>query len=888
MQYKYKFSVITPVYNGDQYLDETILSIIDQTIGFEENIQLILINDGSLDNSEDICLKYNEMFPNNIIYVKQENRGVSSARNHGIDYIEGKYVNFLDSDDKWKKDAFLKIYDFFETHYDEIDLVAGRIRLFEAAKNYHLLDYKFNRNKIVNLLEKYDQIQLHISSVVLKSEIAIKYRFDEKLKYAEDAKYVNEILLRQLKYGIMRSAVYYYRQRLDGSSAMQNHKNNVSWYTTTIDEFHNKMIESSEKKYNQVIKYIQFLIMYDLQWRFKDIIEPSMDDKHIEIYYNKIYFLLSKIDDSVIWKQRNLLTEHKIFILSKKYNSNIVQNLAISQYKKGNKLLDAVFYNNHLVCNIQNAYFLRIHILEVRNDNMYIEGQINTILSDNNFNVLYQIDENEKVKLDLKKNHLNDKFACGKCIKQNKSFAIKVPLEKMNRLGFILQYKHSKECPLKINYMQTSKLSNIAKNYYISNGYLFHAENMELLKKKNNLFQHIIFEFKLIKQLLHEKHFRIIVYRLTYYLLKLFKRKEIWIISDRPNTADDNGYHLFKYICAQKNNNIKPYFVISKKCQDYEKLRKIGRVLNFDFYYYKIIFLMADKIIFSQVDDWVINAFGKNNHYYRDLYTYKFIFLQHGITKDDLSGWLHKFNKNIAMFVTSAEKEYLSIRNEKYGYDEKVVKLTGMPRYDSLIDEKKKQIVIIPTWRKGYAGKSVNGVRIYNSMFKHSEYFKFYNTLINDTRLLSAITKKGYQGIFVIHPALMAQYDDFNFNNVFQKNNKIPDYQTLFKESSLMVTDYSSVAMDFAYLYKPIIYTQFDKNEFFKQHAYVKGYFDYERDGFGPVVYDYKSTIDEIIKNLESNCILETEYKTRIDHFYQYHDKNNCKRVYEEILKLDM
>jgi CDP-glycerol glycerophosphotransferase (TagB/SpsB family) len=134
----------------------------------------------------------------------------------------------------------------------------------------------------------------------------------------------------------------------------------------------------------------------------------------------------------------------------------------------------------------------------------------------------------------------------------------------------------------------------------------------------------------------------------------------------------------------------------------------------------------------------------------------------------------------------------------------------------------------------------------------------------------------------------MAQYDDFNFNNVFQKNYKIPDYQTLFKESSLMVTDYSSVAMDFAYLYKPIIYTQFDKNEFFKQHAYVKGYFDYERDGFGPVVYDYKSTIDEIIKNLESNCILETEYKTRIDHFYQYHDKNNCKRVYEEILKLDM
>ena len=71
--YKYKFSVVMPVYNVEQYLEEAIESVINQTIGFKENIQLILVNDGSPDNSEAICLKYEKQFPDNIIYIKQKN-----------------------------------------------------------------------------------------------------------------------------------------------------------------------------------------------------------------------------------------------------------------------------------------------------------------------------------------------------------------------------------------------------------------------------------------------------------------------------------------------------------------------------------------------------------------------------------------------------------------------------------------------------------------------------------------------------------------------------------------------------------------------------------------------------------------------------------------------
>ena len=98
-QYKYKFTIIMSIFNVEQYLEEAVDSIIAQDIGFKDNVQLIMVNDGSEDNSEEICLKYQEKYPDNIVYVKKENGGLASAKNFGLKYREGKYINFFDPDD---------------------------------------------------------------------------------------------------------------------------------------------------------------------------------------------------------------------------------------------------------------------------------------------------------------------------------------------------------------------------------------------------------------------------------------------------------------------------------------------------------------------------------------------------------------------------------------------------------------------------------------------------------------------------------------------------------------------------------------------------------------------------------------------------------------------
>lgn len=317
MEYKYKISVIIPIYNTGIYLDDAINSLINQTIGFK-NIQLILVNDGSEDNSEEVCLKYKNMY-NNIIYVKQENKGVSSARNNGLKYVEGKYVNFIDSDDKWENNALLNMYNFMEENYNDIDFVSARIKNFEANDNYHYLDYKFEISRVINVENEPEMVILHVASSLFKTEVIKNMEFDTRLKIGEDCVFINSLLLNKLKYGVIREAIYNYRKRNADNSTIQGIFKNKSWYFDTPIYSWNKLIEVSNKKYDKVIKYIQYVLLYELKWRVNceyrtlNYLEVK---KHLEIIAKTIqyidndtieeYCLLDYSEKDILKKIKNL------------------------------------------------------------------------------------------------------------------------------------------------------------------------------------------------------------------------------------------------------------------------------------------------------------------------------------------------------------------------------------------------------------------------------------------------------------------------------------------------------------------------------------------------------------------------------------------------------
>lgn len=883
----YKFSIIIPIYKVEDYLEETILSVINQSIGFEENIQMILVNDGSPDNSHLICEKYRLLYPNNIIYIEQKNAGVSVARNNGMTFIKGEYVNFLDSDDKWPLDAFEKVYDFFEENKHCIDVVACILEYFEAKQGFsHPLNFKFTSDKIIDIESNANLIQMHMASCFIKKEALTTY-FNKNLKYGEDSLFINEIILNKKKYGIMKSVSYMYRKRTSETSAIDTCQLNPEFYEKTLTNFHDNLIDLSIKKFGKVIPYVQYLLMYDLQWRIKrKIPENILNEDDIFIYQEHICNILKNIEDNVIVSQRNIWSEHKIFALSLKYNKDITRELEQNKHEFN--------FNRQKLFSVKNKSLIKISTIKTNNNVLHLEGIINTPIKNDIYQV-YLLDQNNNKYIleDIQDYVKQEKVTVYGHYYYNKYFKIDIPLQEKQilKLKFYFQYKNNNAVLVNIGFLDICNLNTTSKMGYLKlKNNIVEYRDCKLIIRNNSKKLHIKKEVSFSKNLWKLGQRKLVLYRLIRLFLYYLLKKEIWLVSDRPNKAGDNGEAFFKYLQSIKNNNIKSYFVLDKTSEDYKKMKKIGKVVDSNSIKYKLLFLLSSKIISSQASDYVINPFKQNKKYMKDLYNFNFIFLQHGITKDDLSSWLNKLSKPIDIFVTAGIPEYNSLLNGNYYYGEDVVKLTGFPRHDTLFSEinTKKQIAIIPTWRKSIDGcvDIKNDTSIYNKNFKDSTFFKFYNNLINNEKLLKIMKQYGYTGIFCLHPLFQQQYVDFDENDIIEVNHNYLDYQKIFKESSLLITDYSSVFFDFAYLNKPIIYSQFDKEEFFNSHSYDKGYFDYEIDGFGEINYDLDSTIESIIKQIQNNCILEKKYKENIDKFYPQKRGSNSENVYNAILRL--
>ena len=153
------------------YLKKAFDSVISQSLDFEKNIQIIVVNDGSTDNTEEMCLKYRVRYPQNIKYISTKDCfGPAYARNQGLKEAQGKYINFLDSDDYISHNTFKDVYNFFEKHYSEIDVVSIPIYYFESQKGNHPLNFKFKKTEVVDLLKQPEFIQLSGPSSFFKAE----------------------------------------------------------------------------------------------------------------------------------------------------------------------------------------------------------------------------------------------------------------------------------------------------------------------------------------------------------------------------------------------------------------------------------------------------------------------------------------------------------------------------------------------------------------------------------------------------------------------------------------------------------------------------------------------------------------------------------------------
>lgn len=296
----------------------------------------------------------------------------------------------------------------------------------------------------------------------------------------------------------------------------------------------------------------------------------------------------------------------------------------------------------------------------------------------------------------------------------------------------------------------------------------------------------------------------------------------------------------------------------------------------------------SNKIISSVYESWVTNPFRDDYNYIRDLVHFDFIYLQNGMISDGLIP--SALIKNFGLFITSSKKEFNCIISSSYRFNKiKNVVLTGFPRFDHLEEltksiKKERLILLIPAWRKFIRGTIdlVTHQAIYSDNFKNSTFFNFYNDFINDQRLITIFKKFNFTGIFCLHPSYSRQYSDFTQNNYFLVKENC-NYQEYLAKSSLLITDYSNLFLDFAYIKRPIIYIQFDIKEYKTYNP--NRYFNYEKDGFGPICTNINCVINEIIKEIENDCKIMNRYMRNINKYFAFSDKKNNDRIYLELTK---
>ena len=889
--YKYKVSVIMAIYNVEPFLREAIDSVVAQDIGIG-NIQLILVDDGSPDGCGAICDEYAAQYPDNIVAIHKENGGVSSARNRGLDIVEGELVNFMDSDDKITPETFRNAWQFYQAHKFETDVVVIPMIFFEGKTGGHTLNYRFNKGtRVIDLDTEWNVCQLSVSSTFISAEPLKSLRFDENLAYAEDAHLLQRVLASKCTMGVMKGqGNYMYRQRTSGTeSALQSSTSKKSWYLNYFKYFQEATVKYFLDLYGMVPKFIQYVLMYDIQWRLRleKIPEGVLSEEDEQEFYSRLFGMLKHFDDEVILAQRNLFSEHKIFALRMKYENHSVQ-------ARGN---DFALICGHNVAAKLSRCPCHLEFLNITAEGFTLEGRIavyDGLQSD--LSVCVQVD-GTLIPCQMT-GHEISAYSLGRPMLHMYSFTVFVPLSGERQAAQLTLWLKKDNVSIRVKKFISGSFfpvsSQTFRNSYVYQaGWKVHLSGSSLIFTrigKKELFRS---ELRFLKELWRrnkEGERKAVIARLCHHILMPFKRKPLWLISDRAASAGDNGEAFFRYV--RKNHpEIDARFVISKNSSDYARMKQIGPVLAKDSYIHKIYHLLSDFLISSHAEADVYNPFIGYSEPYRDyLANSRFVFLQHGITQNDLSGWLDRYKKNIRGFVVAAQPEMESILRYPYHYPESCIWLTGFARFDRLFDAQERQITIMPTWRKYLFGTLSRNTKVWSlgNSFHQSEYLDFYNHLINHPRLLDAAKRMNYRIVFLPHPNLQDYLDAFQHNEQVTFLGKETAYRDIYAKSALVVTDYSSAVFDFAYLRKPVIYTQFDKQEFFSgSHTVREGYFDYERDGFGEVTYSLEDTVDVLIEYMENSCQMKEEYRNRADAFFAFSDTDNCRRIFEKIEELN-
>ncbi|MFC9102227.1 MULTISPECIES: bifunctional glycosyltransferase/CDP-glycerol:glycerophosphate glycerophosphotransferase [Streptomyces] len=910
LTHRFDLAVVVPCYNVAKYLDDCLGSLAAQR-DFPR-IQVLLVNDGATDETPQMLERFASYYAN-VTVIHQRNGGLGNARNTGLDQVVAPYVTFLDSDDILGEDALAAMLEAARRDGSEVvmgDLINFPDRPYGPWKNYFGSGDRVFRDfaEIPDMIFSGSACNKLFSTGLLR---ALGLRFGEGVHF-EDAWLTLPAMLRSTSISLVDRPVYWYRGRPDGSSIMDSLWSKPANYRDHLRLNHFLLNYSAEER-----PEIRRMFHRYVTRTYKGFLcnaRNVMGRSQLAEMFPDIHRHYAQVPDDVIVE----------------FVTSAAQQLDHYAAKTGNFELfcdpDTALAAAPLVVEVDDEGFFRtfpggsrsssaarvndpnvvVESVRTRDDVLVVEGCMSFPGMDlsgpmgNRMELVYQR-KDTKVTVELVQVYRRDLWNARRGRDLYGGFYAEIPAAHLAESGFgVGDFRlrvHRADGTRHRNVVMKARLplhrlkgpGRIGRYHYMLTIGARDALHLRLVGSGGAArLRHALWragrELRILKT--RNPGWRM---RLAYWLTYPFLHgKEIWLIGERSDTAQDNSYHFFKWI-RQNRKRRKAYYVIDGASADHAKVAPYGRVLQRGSFKHRVYLLHATKLIGSYDSESYLVPEGYTKalflHRFGELVRYQRVFLQHGVTYNDVTVGADQRISSYDLLVTAGRQER-DFMAEEAGYGDRAQPL-GFPRFDALRREPrdKPRILLMPTWRQWIVSASYKkSAGPAKTSFTQSEYYRFYKSLLSDPRLGRALDHFGVDLEFFPHYEIRPYLHTFQFSSpsIQVADPHSRNVQQAMKECSLMVTDYSSVFFDVAYMGIPLVYVPFDEEDFYGRH-YKRGYFNLSQDGFGPVCRTVDQAVDEIIAAVQRGFTVEPVHRARVEEFFVHRGDGNCERVYEAI-----
>ncbi|MBP3043605.1 bifunctional glycosyltransferase family 2 protein/CDP-glycerol:glycerophosphate glycerophosphotransferase [Arthrobacter jiangjiafuii] len=883
---KGQFSLVVALYNVAEYVPAFLKSLEIQSYPVED-LDIVVIDDGSTDESAQLVAQWAQSRPN-VRLVRKTNGGPGSARNAGLDLIRNEWVTFCDPDDAFHPGYFERIADFITRDTQQsAQMLTGRLVQFNDASlqtsQGHLLNRKFRLgDQLVDLDLNPECIHMHGPTTFLRREVLDTHnlRFDERIRPKfEDAHLIGRYLASVSRpvVGLVASASYYYRrQRQSGASLVQGTWGDPRAYSDLPEHGWLGMLEAVRESAGQVPHWAQYMVLYDLVWFY-------IDDKRMH----------SDTGSATPEQQTNMhrLLESIIALI----DQDVIDTFSVVSQ-------GWLFHN-----------ILRSHYKGLRTTaRSIVEGSTDPVQEVTTYHYLYQdalpheefdVDGVPRAPVAAK---VMEHRVLGRILIRERILVLPSGEETRIRLdGVDATISTGRGVPLQAgrkpapaSYLQLArgpgtsagrtgqisrKLARARASFTVRGVLSGQSSSRTAAAAANRILTR---QLKAVAAKRRSAADRALI-RQAHTEQVQARYKDAWLLMDRIDRADDNAEHLYRYL-RQHRPDINAFFVIEQDCPDWPRLQADG---------FRLVPYGSDKSVLLALNAaYKLSSHANWNVEYpvsRERFgdgEAKFIYLQHGIIKDDMSRWIN--GKNIGVMVTTTHGEYESIAgdNSVYRLSGHQSKLVGLPRYDALRTAalatpvgQRRNVLIAPTWRQ-YVKKVIEVCETPAEAalaFEATDFGANWMALLRSTELKELSVNSDLSVVFMPHPEFefVVPYLDLPEYVQAVRYRDVSVQDELVKAHT-MITDHSSIAFDAAYAGSNVVYMHFDGDEIFRgKHVYRKGYFDYTLHGFGPVTPDVDGALRELKRIVAAGSVREQLYEERVRATFPFWDSRSCERI---------